>query len=69
MINFRKKSSPIYEEGEVDEIVQQGKKWRVRFRASFWSARSVRPLTLFPGDTVQIKKIGLPLEIDRPDFF
>jgi membrane protein implicated in regulation of membrane protease activity len=69
MLNFKNTTAPSYQEGIVDEVVQQGRKWRVRFRSSIWSARSTHPLKLFPGDTVKVTKIGLPLVIDRADPF
>ncbi len=49
--------SSVDQEGIVDEIVIQGKAWRVRFAASYWPAKSVRPAVLMPGDRVRI--VGL----------
>lgn len=59
MLGFKMTSPPSYgyQEGVVDEIVIQGKAWRVRFAASYWPAKSIRPAVLLPGDRVRV--VGL----------
>jgi membrane protein implicated in regulation of membrane protease activity len=59
MFGFNMTTPPSsgYQEGVVDEIVIQGKAWRVRFAASYWPAKSVRPAVLMPGDRVRV--VGL----------
>jgi membrane protein implicated in regulation of membrane protease activity len=59
MFGFEMTSPPSssYQEGVVDEIVLQGKAWRVRFASSYWPAKSVRPAVLLPGDRVRV--VGL----------
>jgi membrane protein implicated in regulation of membrane protease activity len=59
MFGFDMTSPPSsgYQEGVVDEIVIQGKAWRVRFASSYWPAKSVRPAELMPGDRVRV--VGL----------
>ena len=59
MFGFNMTSPPnsSYQEGVVDEIVIQGKAWRVRFASSYWPAKSVRPAVLMPGDRVRV--VGL----------
>jgi hypothetical protein len=69
MTNLSRTDSSNYPEAVIDEVIQQGRKWQVRFRAWSWTARSARPLNLFPGDTVQVTQIGHSLVIDIIDSF
>ena len=41
-------------EGIINTIVQQGRIWRIQFEATEWNARSVYPVSLFPGDSVRV---------------
>ncbi|NJO74268.1 MAG: hypothetical protein HC833_11225 [Leptolyngbyaceae cyanobacterium RM1_406_9] len=41
-------------EAVVGEVVQQGKIWRVKYEGTWWTARSVQPLILNPGDVVYV---------------
>lgn len=57
MIKLRRKSlqAKWFEgEGIVDQIVQQGKIWRVKFQATYWNARATTAVILLPGDFVRI---------------
>lgn len=47
-------STNMSEEGVVDEVVHQGREWRIQFQASYWTARSHHLITLVPGDLVRI---------------
>jgi membrane protein implicated in regulation of membrane protease activity len=44
-------------QGEVIKVIRQEKEWRVRFRATDWTARSTRALVLRPGDLIRITDI------------
>ncbi len=41
-------------EATVTKVIRQGAVWRVSYRASYWEARSVEPITLLPGDLVYV---------------
>lgn len=41
-------------EGKVDEIVEPGKRWRVKHQATLWFARSHQLVNLSPGDGVKV---------------
>lgn len=41
-------------EGEIVNIVKPGQEWRIRFRATYWTARTPFPDDLQPGDRVRI---------------
>lgn len=34
--------SHVYEEAVIEDVLQQGEEWRVRYQASYWHARSVQ---------------------------
>jgi membrane protein implicated in regulation of membrane protease activity len=40
-------------EGEVIKVIRSGV-WRVRYRGSYWTARSTYALSLKPGDWVRV---------------
>lgn len=43
------------QEAVVEDVIQQGRLWRVRYKASFWKARSIHPnTTFFPKDVVHV---------------
>jgi membrane protein implicated in regulation of membrane protease activity len=50
----KKIGSALEQEGKIDEIVEQGKVWRVWHKATFWFARSHRRSNFQPGDWVKI---------------
>ncbi len=63
MFNFAKKGFSLLQseqrlnemaEGIVEEVVCQQREWRVYFSATYWSARSIKPTTLMPGDSVHV---------------
>jgi membrane protein implicated in regulation of membrane protease activity len=41
-------------EAIVQEVIYQGRLWRVEFEATSWNARSEQEITLFPGDRVYV---------------
>jgi membrane protein implicated in regulation of membrane protease activity len=45
------------DQGEVIKVVRPEKEWRVRFQATDWTARSLNPLVLHPGDRVRVTNI------------
>ncbi|MEP0879212.1 NfeD family protein [Funiculus sociatus GB2-M2] len=64
-------------EATVTQVIRQGAIWRVSYRASYWEARSVEPITLLPGDlvyvigsqniTLVIEPSALPIFRDKPN--
>lgn len=59
-------------EGVIDEVVKQGKVWRVKHHATLWFAQSSKAVSLHPGDWVKVvDRKGLllfvePLEKSEP---
>ena len=57
------KESP---QGRIDEEIEAGKVWRVRYLATFWTARSYKNETFKSGDYIRVvKREGLILFIER----
>jgi hypothetical protein len=50
-------------EGEIVDVVRPNEEWRIKFRASYWTARSKTPANFQPGDRVRI--IGHRIVDDR----
>lgn len=46
--------SDIEVAGEVTKVLKPGVKWRIKYMATFWSARSQVVLNLSPGDEVKV---------------
>ena len=42
------------DQGTVVDVLDGGKEWQIDFQATYWIARSHRPLTLKLGDPVRI---------------
>ena len=52
-------------DGEVESVVKPGRVWRVKYEATSWNARSLKPLNLKVGDVVRVvKRQGLLLWIE-----
>lgn len=52
-------------EGKIETVVEQGKIWRVWYKATTWSARSDSSVEFHPGDWVKvIGRQGLTLFIE-----
>lgn len=41
-------------EGTIDEVIQDGWKWRVYVQGSLWTARSNERFRLSPGDDIKV---------------
>jgi membrane protein implicated in regulation of membrane protease activity len=41
-------------EAVVEEIIEPGKCGQVRYRGSWWNARCIEAVTLYPGETVYV---------------
>lgn len=44
----------VKHEGKVDEVVEEGKAWRVKHNSTLWLARSTDWIILSPGDEVKV---------------
>jgi membrane protein implicated in regulation of membrane protease activity len=42
------------QEAIIEEVIEQGKSWRVRYQGTWWTARCIHQMSLFPGDTVYV---------------
>lgn len=40
--------------GTIDEVIQDGWKWRVNVQGSFWPARANEQFRLEPGDAIKV---------------
>ncbi|HEY9623651.1 MAG TPA: NfeD family protein [Crinalium sp.] len=45
---------PHEREGEISEVIEPGRVWRVSHQASYWFARSRKRIHLSPGDRVRV---------------
>lgn len=50
-------------EGEVVDVVRPAQEWRIKFRATYWTARSQTPNNFQPGERVRV--IGYKTHGDR----
>lgn len=41
-------------EAVIEKIIEQGKSWRVHYQGTWWTARCIKQVMLFPGDTVYV---------------
>lgn len=41
-------------EGEIVDVIKPGQEWRIKFRASYWTARSKIPADFQQGDRVRV---------------
>ncbi|MBD2078443.1 hypothetical protein [Leptolyngbya sp. FACHB-17] len=44
----------VENEGTVVDVLDEGEKWQIAFQATYWIARSYRPLALKLGDHVRV---------------
>jgi membrane protein implicated in regulation of membrane protease activity len=44
----------IDSEAMINEVIQQGRWWRVEYRGTFWNALCIESTPLMPGDTVYV---------------
>lgn len=55
-------------EGKIDEIIEEGKIWRVRYLATYWFARSGKEIDIDVGDYIKVVgRKGLVLWIEPLD--
>lgn len=41
-------------EAVINEVIQQKRAWRVEYQGSWWTAHSIEPMMLVPGDIVRV---------------
>lgn len=44
----------VEDKGTIVDVLNEGKEWQVYFQATYWIARSHRPVTLNLGDPVRV---------------